>query len=117
MPNWLRRSGPSTNPASGLSPDAPLHSLRYVILDTELTSLDHRTNPLLSIGAIAMQGPSIRLGEQFYRVVNPRPVVSKRLVVETRFQSCPNSANQGNVPPSLVSSRTYASLTLNWLER
>lgn len=70
MPNRLRRSGP--NPAPGLSPDAPLHSLRYVVLDTELTSLDHRTNRLLSVGAIVMQGPSIRLGEQFYRVVNPQ---------------------------------------------
>ena len=81
MPNWLRRSSPSTNPASALSPDAPLHSLRYVILDTELTSLDHRTNRLLSLGAIVMQGPSIRLGEQFYRVVNPQVSIPAETVV------------------------------------
>jgi len=80
MPNWLRRSGPSTKP-SGLSPDAPLHSLRYVVLDTELTSLDHRTNRLLSIGAMVMQGPSIRLGEQFYRVVNPQVSIPAETVV------------------------------------
>ncbi len=56
---------------AGIAPLAkvPLRSLRYVVLDTELTSLDRRTNRLLSVGAIAMQGASIRLGEQFYRVV------------------------------------------------
>ncbi len=87
MPNWLRRSGSSTNPASGLSPDAPLHSLRYVVLDTELTSLDHRTNRLLSVGAIAMQGPSIRLGEQFYRVVNPQVSIPAETVVVHKLRA------------------------------
>ncbi len=86
MPNWLRRSGPSTNP-SGLSPDAALHSLRYVVLDTELTSLDHRTNRLLSIGAIVMQGPSIRLGEQFYRVVNPQVSIPAETVVVHKLRA------------------------------
>jgi DNA polymerase-3 subunit epsilon len=55
--------------------------LRYVVLDTELTSLEHRTNRLLSIGAIAMQGASIRLGEQFYRVVNPQCAIPAEGVV------------------------------------
>jgi DNA polymerase-3 subunit epsilon len=49
----------------------PLRDVRFVVLDTELTSLDKRTNRLLSVGAIAMRGPRILLGEQFYRVVNP----------------------------------------------
>jgi DNA polymerase III epsilon subunit-like protein len=48
-----------------------LDSLRYVVLDTELTSLDPRSRRLLSIGAIAMEGAKIRLGEHLYRVVNP----------------------------------------------
>ncbi len=51
--------------------DVPLGSLRFVVVDTELTSLDKRTNRLLSIGALAMDGGRIRLGEEFYRVVNP----------------------------------------------
>jgi DNA polymerase III subunit epsilon len=51
--------------------ETPFDSARYVVLDTELTSLDRRSNRLLSIGAIAMEGPKIRLQEQFYRVVNP----------------------------------------------
>lgn len=67
MPEWitslLRHVGP--NPSANV----PLRSLRFVVLDTELTSLDRRTNRLLSVGAIAMQGASIRIGEQFYRVV------------------------------------------------
>jgi DNA polymerase III epsilon subunit-like protein len=45
--------------------------VQYVVLDTELTSLDQRSNRLLSIGAIVMDGARIRVGEQFYRVVNP----------------------------------------------
>lgn len=54
------------------SSDTSLESLRYVVVDTELTSLEHRTNRLLSVGAIAMHGASILLGEQLYRIVNPR---------------------------------------------
>ena len=48
-----------------------LESVRFVVLDTELTSLDTRSNRLLSVGAIAMRGPRILLGEQFYKLVNP----------------------------------------------
>lgn len=48
-----------------------LEALRYVVVDTELTSLDSLSNRILSIGAIAMEGGKICLGEQFYRVVNP----------------------------------------------
>lgn len=51
--------------------DTPLRSQRFVVVDTELTSLDKRTNRLLSLGALAMEGSRIRLGEEFYRVVNP----------------------------------------------
>lgn len=87
MANWLRRSGSITNAASGLSPDAPLHSLRYVVLDTELTSLNDRTNRLLSVGAIVMQGPSIRLGEQFYRVVNPQVSIPAETVVVHKLRA------------------------------
>ncbi|HEX9115639.1 MAG TPA: 3'-5' exonuclease [Anaerolineae bacterium] len=48
-----------------------LQALRYVVLDTELTSLDERTNRVLAVGAMAMDGAAIRLGRQFYRVLNP----------------------------------------------
>lgn len=49
----------------------PLAAARYVVLDTELTSLDSRSNRLLSVGAFAMQGGSIELAGQFYRLANP----------------------------------------------
>src|ERR1700686_2427227 len=72
MPAWFKRAaGIQKDDTQALSKDSALDSLRYVVLDTELTSLDNRTNRLLSIGAIAMQGPSIQLGNQFYREVNP----------------------------------------------
>jgi len=60
-PDWLRRH----------RDDTPIDAVRYVVLDTELTSLDKRSNRVLSIGAVAMDGTRIRLQEQFYRVVNP----------------------------------------------
>ena len=72
MPTWWKRASGSGDQNKTILPgDTALDSLRYVVLDTELTSLDHRTNRLLSIGAIEMQGRSIHLGNQFYRVVNP----------------------------------------------
>lgn len=74
MTAWLKR-------ASRTEGKGTLLVQRFVVLDTELTSLDHRTNRLLSIGAIAMRGTSIPLGEQFYRVVNPRVSIPQETVV------------------------------------
>ena len=68
-PRWLTRWLGVRE--GGLAATTPLQQVRFVVLDTELTSLDKRTNRLLSVGAIAMQGGKIRLGEEFYRVVNP----------------------------------------------
>lgn len=79
MANWLtsllrRPEGPLRNTS--------LRSTRFVVLDTELTSLDRRTNRLLSVGAIAMNGTSIPLSDQFYRVVNPGvPIPGESIVV------------------------------------
>lgn len=55
--------------------------MRYVVFDTEFTSLEQRSNRLLSIGAVAMQGGSIRVGEQFYAVTNPGVAVPGASVV------------------------------------
>jgi DNA polymerase-3 subunit epsilon len=65
MPHWL------TSLLRSSATDVALGSVRFVVVDTELTSLDKRTNRLLSLGAVAMDGNRIRLGEEFYRVVNP----------------------------------------------
>jgi len=48
-----------------------LANSHYVVIDTELTSLDSRRNRLLSIGAVVMDGSRIRLGDPFYYLVNP----------------------------------------------
>jgi len=88
MPGWLKRvSSSRKSDQAAILRDAPLHSLRYIVLDTELTSLDHRTNRLLSVGAIAMQGASIRLGEQLYRVVNPQVSIPAETVVVHKLRS------------------------------
>ncbi len=70
IPEWLKL-GRGQNDDLLFPADASLLDLSYAVLDTELTSLDSRSNRLLSIGAVAMEGAKIRLGEQFYRVVNP----------------------------------------------
>lgn len=56
-----------------MTPDAatPLDEIPFVVFDTEMTELAKRSTRLLSIGAVAMRGPSIRLGETFYRMLNP----------------------------------------------
>lgn len=85
MPDWFKRE---PDHAQRMFPkDAALDSLRYVVLDTELTSLDRRTNRLLSVGAVAMQGASIRLGEQFYRLVNPQASIPAETVVIHKLRS------------------------------
>lgn len=80
--------------------DSSLDSLRYVVIDTELTSLQHSTNRLLSVGAIAMQGASILLGEQFYRVVNPQVEIPAESVVVHQIRSI-DIANAGDISKTL----------------
>ena len=74
----------------------PLREVPFAVVDTELTSLDTRTNRLLSIGAIAMDGSKIRIAEQFYRVVNPGVLVPAQSVVIHKLR--PNDVEQGVMP-------------------
>lgn len=83
MPSWWKHESQSSE---AISQDSALDSLRYVVLDTELTSLDSHTNRLLSVGAIAMQGPSIQLGNQFYRVINPGVSIPAESIVIHRLR-------------------------------
>jgi len=78
----------------------PLRDVRFVVLDTELTSLDKRTNRLLSVGAIAMRGPKILLGEQFYRVVNPGVDVPAESIVVHGLR--PEDVAQGDSPDAVL---------------
>ena len=96
MADWLkfgRRVGDVDGP---FSRDTPLRDVRYAVLDTELTSLDTRSNRLLSIGAIAMDGSKIRMADQFYRVVNPGVHVPAEGVLILKLR--PGDVNQGVAP-------------------
>jgi DNA polymerase III subunit epsilon len=73
-----------------------IDSLRYVVVDTELTSLDRKTNRILSIGAIAMDGRKIRIGEQFYRVINPGVAVPEQTILVHGLR--PKDVEEGESP-------------------
>jgi DNA polymerase-3 subunit epsilon len=46
---------------------APFSQADFVVVDTETSGLDIRRDRLLSIGAVAVRGEAIDLGESFYR--------------------------------------------------
>ena len=96
MLRWLKRR----NESSSFERQTPLAAARYVILDTELTSLDTRSNRLLSVGAIAMRGPKILLGEQFYRVVNPGVTVPAKGVLIHKLR--PADVENGLAPAEVL---------------
>jgi DNA polymerase-3 subunit epsilon len=81
-------------------PDTPLHAVPYVVLDTEFTSLDKRSNRLLSVGAVKMEGASIRMGDQFYRVLNPGVDVPANSVLVHKLR--PNDIEQGEPPQQVL---------------
>jgi DNA polymerase-3 subunit epsilon len=81
-------------------PEARLDGLRYVVFDTEFTSLEQRSNRLLSIGAVAMQGASIRVGEQFYAVTNPGVAVPAKSVVVHKLR--PDDIAQAEPPRQVL---------------
>jgi DNA polymerase III subunit epsilon len=96
MPDWFKFGGKTEPADSRFSHKALLHDVRYAVVDTELTSLDSRSNRLLSIGAIAMDGAKIRIAEQFYRVVNPGVEVPAAGVLVHKLR--PNDVGQGAAP-------------------
>ena len=96
MPDWLKFGRQAKNPDSRFPKDASLHDVHYAVVDTELTSLDARSNRLISIGAITMDGTKIRFGEQFYRVVNPGVHVPAAGVLVHKLR--PNDVEQGISP-------------------
>jgi DNA polymerase-3 subunit epsilon len=96
MPDWLKFGRRAGDLGGGFSRDKPLSDVRYAVLDTELTSLDARSNRLLSIGAIAMDGSKIRLADQFYRVVNPGVHVPVEGVLIHKLR--PGDVEQGVAP-------------------
>ncbi len=96
--NWIASLLPGANPAFRGS--VPLRESRFVVFDTELTSLDRKTNRMLSIGAIAMQGTNIRLGEQFYRLVNTSEAVPRESILIHGLR--PADIAEGDTPSQVV---------------
>lgn len=96
MFDWLKFGRNRGSLDVRFSKTARLHELRYAVVDTELTSLDARSNRLLSIGAIAMDGTKIRIAAQFYRVVNPGVHVPAAGVLIHKLR--PNDVEQGIAP-------------------
>jgi DNA polymerase-3 subunit epsilon len=95
MLDWLK-FGRRQSSTVGFPQETLLREVRYVVVDTELTSLDARSNRLLSIGAIAMDGAKIRMAEQFYRVVNPGVHVPVEGVLVHKLR--PSDVQQGVDP-------------------
>jgi DNA polymerase III epsilon subunit family exonuclease len=52
-------------------PWSPVVVTEWVVLDTETTGLDVRSDALLSIGAVRMAGPQVEIGRSFYREIRP----------------------------------------------
>jgi DNA polymerase-3 subunit epsilon len=96
VPAWLSFGRQARSADSAFASDTALAGLRYAIIDTELTSLDSRKNRLLSIGAIAMDGMKLRVGDPFYRVVNPGVVVPVESVKVHKLR--PSDVEQGIAP-------------------
>ena len=96
MPDWFKFGRIADALDARFSKDTPLREVRYAVVDTELTSLDAKSNRLLSIGAIAMDGTKIRIAEQFYTVVNPGVHVPAASVLIHKLR--PNDVEQGIAP-------------------
>jgi len=92
---WLK-GGSAKAPTGSYAADTPLTSVRYAVLDTEFTSLDQRSNRLLSVGVVTMDGASIRMGEQFYRVLNAGVEVPASTVLVHKLR--PTDIEQGEPP-------------------
>ena len=101
MPAWLGFGKRARSAGPAFATDTPLTELRYAIIDTELTSLDTRKNRLLSIGAIAMDGTKIRVGDPFYRVVNPGVEVPVEGIKVHKLR--PDDVEQGVAPAIAMS--------------
>ena len=51
--------------AAGVTPETSIDRVRFVVLDSETTGLDPRTDRLVTIGAVAVQAGEIRLDDTF----------------------------------------------------
>src|SRR5215831_12130754 len=101
MPSWFKYGKQANFSESRFPKETPLRDVPFAVVDTELTSLDSRSNRIVSIGAIAMDGSKIRMAEQFYRVVNPGVAVPAQSVLVHKLR--PNDVQQGVAPQEALS--------------
>lgn len=66
---------------TGIDPRTPIADARYVVMDTELTGLDVRKDSIVSLGAVAMTGGRIIMGETMYEMVCPGAAMRSESVV------------------------------------
>lgn len=57
--------------SAAIETSTPIRQVRYVVIDTELTGLDEKSDGIVSLGAVRMTGGTIHPGKTFYRLVNP----------------------------------------------
>lgn len=76
-----RGAGVVEDECSYPDPATPIDQCRYAVIDTELTGLDFKKDSIVSIGAVAMTGGRIHLGETFYEMVSPRTAFRSASVV------------------------------------
>lgn len=60
-----------------LDQNSPLDSYTYTVVDTELTGLSARKEEIVSLGAVRIQGLSIRPGDSFSALVRPSIALPK----------------------------------------
>lgn len=84
LPN-TSRSGAGTAACAwtgAVAPGTPLDRIPFTVFDTELTGLNMRTDHIVSVGAVRMDGSTILAGQTFYRLIRPpKPVTAESIVI------------------------------------
>ena len=89
MLRWLNLRGIRHSTDHRFPKDAPLGSLSYSVVDTELTSLNSRSNRLLSIGAVGMEA------DQVGRDLLDLPIPQEGILIH---KLCPDEIANGIAP-------------------
>jgi len=84
--------------------DRPLAECRFTVLDTELTGLDPDRDEIVSIGAVRLEGLSIRPDQTFSRLVKPRRAMPKTSTLIHRItpSQVQDAADLAEVLPGFV---------------
>lgn len=77
------------------TPNKSINEAEYIVLDTELTGLNLKTDSIISIGALKMTGGRINVSNFFYRIVKPKAKVKGESIIihgitPTEASECPD---------------------------